>query len=88
MSGFAGVHQPHEYYLIYFGVNQPSEIEANVQAGEQYKAELVDTWEMTVTLSLNNHGVRLRCETNQGRSRAIRTIHIRRIETFGRFPFT
>ena len=49
VSGFAGVHQPHEYYLTYFGVNQPSEIEKNVPAREEYKAEIVDTWKMTVT---------------------------------------
>jgi hypothetical protein len=49
MSWFAGVHQPHEYYLTYFGVSQPAEMVASVPAGEKYKAEVVDTWEMTVT---------------------------------------
>lgn len=49
ISGFAGVHQPHEYYLTYFGVSQPSEFVANVPPGEEYTAEVVDTWEMTIT---------------------------------------
>jgi hypothetical protein len=48
MSWFAGAHQPHEYYVTYFGVNQPSELVANVPVGEQYKGQIIDTWEMTV----------------------------------------
>jgi hypothetical protein len=49
MNWFAGVHQPHQYYLTYFGVSQPSEIVVSVPKGEQYRAEVIDTWEMTVT---------------------------------------
>jgi hypothetical protein len=49
MTWFAGVHQPHKYYLTYFGPNQPSEVTAGVPEGEKYKAEVVDTWEMTVS---------------------------------------
>jgi hypothetical protein len=47
-SWFAGGHQPHEYYLTYFGYSQPSEMTASVPGGEKYRAEIVDTWEMTI----------------------------------------
>jgi hypothetical protein len=46
---FAIAGQPHQYYLTYFGVNQPSSMLFNVPEGEQYQAEIVDTWEMTTT---------------------------------------
>ncbi|HEX2909237.1 MAG TPA: DUF5060 domain-containing protein [Chloroflexia bacterium] len=49
ISWFAGAGQPHEYYLTYFGYSQPAEIKVNVPGGEHYRAEIVDTWEMTVT---------------------------------------
>jgi hypothetical protein len=49
MNWFASAHQPHEYYLTYFGVSQPSEYVAPVPGGERYRAEIIDTWEMTAT---------------------------------------
>jgi len=41
--------QEHEYYLTYFGVHQPAKMRFDVPADEGYQAELVDTWEMTIT---------------------------------------
>jgi hypothetical protein len=41
--------QPHSYYLAYFGVHQPIETMAGLPEGEQYRGEVIDTWEMTVT---------------------------------------
>ncbi|HEX2909236.1 MAG TPA: DUF5060 domain-containing protein [Chloroflexia bacterium] len=43
------VGKAHEYYLSYFGIHRPAWLDVNLPAGEQYRAELVDTWEMTVT---------------------------------------
>lgn len=39
--------QPHQYYLVYMGENQPSELDVAVPPGETYSAMLIDTWEMT-----------------------------------------
>jgi hypothetical protein len=39
----------HEYYLIYTGVAQPALLEVSLPEGEQYRAEVIDTWEMSVT---------------------------------------
>lgn len=41
--------QPHEYYLTYFGTHQPAELTFDLPAGERYHAEVIDTWEMSVT---------------------------------------
>ncbi len=41
--------QEHQYYLVYFGNHQPSELKIKVPEGEQYRAEIIDTWEMTLT---------------------------------------
>jgi hypothetical protein len=41
--------QPHRYYLSYFGLNRPREIQIAVPPGERYSATLIDTWEMTET---------------------------------------
>jgi hypothetical protein len=46
---FACAGQPHNYYLIYFGVHQPATMPLYVPEGEQYTADVVDTWEMTTT---------------------------------------
>jgi len=43
------VGKAHEYYLIYPGVSQPALLEITLPAGEQYRAEVVDTWGMTIT---------------------------------------
>jgi hypothetical protein len=47
MFPYAG--QPRAYYLTYFGVHQPAQMVFDVPDGEQYTAEVVDTWAMTVT---------------------------------------
>ncbi len=39
----------HDYYLTYFGQHQPAQMRITVPEGEQYRAEVIDTWEMTVT---------------------------------------
>jgi Domain of unknown function (DUF5060)/Protein of unknown function (DUF4038)/Domain of unknown function (DUF5605) len=41
--------QEHQYYLTYFGVHRPARMRLDVPEGETYTAEIVDTWEMTVT---------------------------------------
>jgi hypothetical protein len=46
---FAVAGQPHEYYITYFGVHQPARMALDIPEGEQYRAEVVDTWAMTVT---------------------------------------
>ncbi len=48
-NGFPCAGQAHEYYLAYFGNHQPAELIAQLPEGEQYQAEIIDTWEMTVT---------------------------------------
>lgn len=42
----AGV--PDEYYLYYFGFNQPSFRSFRMKSGIRYKADVIDTWNMTV----------------------------------------
>ncbi len=41
--------QAHQYYLIYPGVSQPALLEITLPAGETYRAEVIDTWGMSVT---------------------------------------
>ena len=41
--------QEHEYYLIYFGRHQPALVEVNVPEGEEYRGEVIDPGEMTIT---------------------------------------
>jgi hypothetical protein len=45
--GFPCAGQEHQYYLTYFGVHRPARMRVDVPEGEQYHAEIVDTWEMT-----------------------------------------
>jgi hypothetical protein len=40
--------QEHEYYLIYPGVSQPALLEITLPDGEEYRAEVIDTWGMGV----------------------------------------
>ncbi len=48
--GHIGVVQSYDdYYLIYFGPHQPAQIKINAPEGEQYKGEVIDPWEMTIT---------------------------------------
>ncbi len=49
MAMFPGIQQPHEYYLLYTGDRQPSHIVVSVPSGEWYRADVIDTWEMTIT---------------------------------------
>lgn len=48
-NGFPCAGQAHDYYLAYFGNHQPAELTAYLPEGEQYRAEVIDTWEMTIT---------------------------------------
>jgi len=48
LSGLPCAGQPHEYYLAYFGPHQPARMALNLPEGEQYRAEVVDTWDMTI----------------------------------------
>lgn len=48
-SMYAAAGQKHEYYLTYFGQNQPGEYAAVVPPGEDYSATLIDIWDMTET---------------------------------------
>src|SRR6266567_343224 len=48
-SEFSSVGKPHHYYLTYFGPHQPAQVEVHVPEGEQYRGEVIDTWNMTVT---------------------------------------
>ncbi|HRW10301.1 MAG TPA: DUF5605 domain-containing protein [Caldilineaceae bacterium] len=41
------VGKDHEYYLIYTGPSQPALLELNLPEGEEYRAEIIDTWEMS-----------------------------------------
>jgi hypothetical protein len=41
--------RPNDYYLTYFGVHQPAQMAFDVPDGEQYSAEVIDTWTMTAT---------------------------------------
>lgn len=49
MSEFSSASQPHQYYLTYFGRNQPAQVTLNLPVNEQYQGEIIDTWEMTIT---------------------------------------
>ena len=47
-SEFPSVGKQHHYYLTYFGPHQPAKVEVHVPEGEQYRGEVIDTWNMTV----------------------------------------
>jgi hypothetical protein len=49
LSEFSSIGQPHHYYLTYFGPHQPAQLEVHLPEGEQYRGEVIDTWNMTVT---------------------------------------
>jgi hypothetical protein len=46
---YLGAGQEGRYYLFYLDVNQPAEYEFDLAKGSQYRADLIDPWEMTVT---------------------------------------
>ncbi len=48
-SYYLGAGQEGRYYLFYFDVNQPAEYEFDLAKGVQYRADLIDPWEMTIT---------------------------------------
>jgi hypothetical protein len=48
-SEFPSVGKHHTYYLTYFGRHQPAQVEVHVPEGEQYRGEVIDTWDMTAT---------------------------------------
>ncbi|MEH7377504.1 DUF5605 domain-containing protein [Neobacillus drentensis] len=39
---------PDEYYLFYYGFNQPRFREYRMKPGTKYKVEVIDTWIMTI----------------------------------------
>jgi hypothetical protein len=41
--------KPGEYYLFYFDLAQPARHDFSLQTGVQYRAEIIDPWEMTIT---------------------------------------
>lgn len=48
-SYYLGAGQEGRYYLFYFDVNQPAEYEFDLAKGPQYRADIIDPWEMTIT---------------------------------------
>jgi hypothetical protein len=49
VKGLPCAGKAHEYYLIYTGVAQPALLEITLPETEQYRAEVIDTWNMTIT---------------------------------------
>lgn len=43
-----GSAQPAGYYLYYYGANRPGERDYNLPASKKYRAQIIDTWEMTI----------------------------------------
>ncbi|WP_438503591.1 DUF5605 domain-containing protein [Ectobacillus ponti] len=46
---------PDEYYLFYYGFNQPKFREYRMKPGTLYKVEIIDTWNMTIEEAAGNH---------------------------------
>ena len=46
---YAGGRKGNDYYLIYFGVHRPVEATLPLPGAFEYKAEVIDTWNMTIT---------------------------------------
>ena len=46
---YLGAGQEGRYYLFYFDVNEPAEYEFDLAKGPQYRADIIDPWEMTIT---------------------------------------
>lgn len=46
---YAGGRKGEDYYLAYFGVHQPTEVRLPLPESPEYKAEVIDTWNTTVT---------------------------------------
>ena len=45
---YLGAGQEGRYYLFYFDVNQPAEYEFNLAPNVQYRADIIDPWQMTI----------------------------------------
>ena len=41
--------RPGEYYLTYFGIHQPRRQDVSLPEGVAFTAEIIDTWDMTIT---------------------------------------
>ncbi len=46
---YLGAGQEGRYYLFYFDVNQPAEYEFTLANGPQFRADIIDPWEMKIT---------------------------------------
>jgi hypothetical protein len=46
---YPAVSKGDDYYLIYFSIKQPGVSTFNLPAGNRYKGEIIDTWDMTLT---------------------------------------
>jgi hypothetical protein len=45
---YLGAGQEGRFYLFYFDINQPAEYNFELAKGAQYRADLIDPWEMTI----------------------------------------
>jgi len=48
VASFPGLERPHEFQLLYLGPRQPRSLDVLVPTGETYRAEVLDTWGMTI----------------------------------------
>ena len=46
---YTGAGQAGRYYLFYFDSSQPAEYEFDLAAGPQYRADIIDPWQMIIT---------------------------------------
>jgi hypothetical protein len=46
---YAGGKKGDDYYLVYFGVHQPSSFSFGLPTNKEYKVEIIDSWNMTIT---------------------------------------
>jgi hypothetical protein len=49
-NGYPTAGKAGEYYLTYFGARQPAQETFRLPEGGRYRAEIIDTWEMVVTV--------------------------------------
>jgi len=54
LTGITNTHlssagQPGRYYLTYFGFRQPGEVQVSLPVEGTFRAEIIDTWEMTIS---------------------------------------
>jgi hypothetical protein len=48
-SAYPAGHKGTDYYLVYFGPHQPVIVTLPLPDGSQYKADVIDTWNLTIT---------------------------------------